>query len=211
MLNSTTVLRVGAGAPGTGGAAMGQSETAMRRMGPKFTSTMGKLLSSLETWKFLLGLPYSKLRSAFLLFNLGIIDFPFEMGITKSPTGQVCLPLCENLTHEALEPPLLPVRYFPPFHHPVYDLVSCLFSGQVSISFSKSQGWKAVVLTNPLEGSLPFPQVQHCALCLTPDWHFLHTVDSEGHFSSQAGLLHICGQATAWVLMRLLHLNQSWL
>lgn len=132
------------------------------------------------------------------------------MGITKSPTGQVCLPLCENLTHGALEPPLLPVRYFPPFHHPVCDLVSCLFSGQVSISFSKSQGWKAVVLTNPLNGSLPSQQVQHCALCLTLDWHFLHTVDSEGHFSSQAGLFHICGQATAWVFMRLLHLNQSW-
>lgn len=131
------------------------------------------------------------------------------MGITKSPTGQVCLPLCENLTHEALEPPLLPVRYFPPFHPPVRDLVSRLFSGQVSISFSKSQGWKAVVLTNPLKGSLPSQQVQHCALCLTLDWHFLHTVDSEGHFSSQAGLFHICGQATAWVFMRLLHLNQS--
>ena len=62
----------------------------------------------------------------------------------------------------------------------------------------------------PPKGKPPFPA--STALHSLPDSGLALPahLDSEGHFSSQAGLFHICGQATAWVFMRLLHLNQSW-
>lgn len=52
----------------------------------KHSWPMGKYLSSLETWQVCFSA-----RSV-----CGSLISPFEMGITNSPTGQVCLPVCET-------------------------------------------------------------------------------------------------------------------